>query len=285
MARESTSELRKESSVRQEHMNQIYDNQASSLQNAALLGLLGGGGVAGLKWLYDQINRKKDELPELPASTAVTLTDPSILAKQATVGGRVVGAIDKAVASIPGLDYGYSLPTSASYTRSAIPLTALALLGGLYGGHKLVSGLTGAADESGLADKEEKARAEFEAALQQQFEESHGYKRAMAELSEEEVQQEKRAFGDYTNAALGLGTTAAALVWYLSHKAMLDRMRRQDPEAIELGLLKKRQREQLANQVAPISFNVSTPGEGEEETALERELKKRNALPFAKRRA
>jgi hypothetical protein len=262
-----------------EHMNKLYAGQADSLQHLALLGLLGGGGLAGLRWLYHAATEEPEgELSNTPATVQMTITDPTRLAKSAGALTEGLKVLDKAVTGIPGMDYGMFTPSSPSELRSAIPLSVLVGLGGLYGGYSLVDSLRRGRTEQRLDQDEEKARADFERALQEQFEESGRLKQAMCSVEEEEV--EKSA---YVNEALGLGTGVAALIWYLSHKATLDRMRRMDVEDEQLSLLKKRQREQAAKQPIPLSVEISTPGVGDEETALERLLQKRKALPFAAR--
>jgi hypothetical protein len=271
-------------------MNQVHNAQAEMLKGIILLGGLAGGGAAGLRWLMSRSSGDDEgnPLPSKSRESVVTLTNPAMLAKKAEplswLGG-VVKSIDGAVSSLPGLGYGSSLPTAAKYTRTSIPLASLAAMLGLYGGYQGVTSLRDYVDKGELDSDEEKARARFETALQAQFNTASRMKRAMEEVEEQPPMEKTSVMGDYINAGLGGVTAAGALVWYLTHQAMRERMKKTDTEALELKLLKQRQNEDAARQTSPIEIDISTPGVGEEETALERALRRRGELPFVNRRA
>jgi len=256
------------------------------------LATAGGVGLAGVQSLVDLYRRnttppRQDaarprlvrvpyKVAELTATPVATPTLPS-----ATLGDRITSTVQHAIGGVNDGKWGDIQSTimgagasGASEMPWTIPAKALAGLGGLYGGYKGMSALLHKSKEEEHKQELERARQEYENALNAS---APTIKTASDDDDNADISElldtlydqyaEKQATNQAVSALLGTGLTAATLTALLSGAATYNYMKQRDGGDPVRKAIEERQARSVAASPPPI-YLVPVPAKSHQDNKV-----------------
>ena len=248
--------------VRQQRKNIYAHDVFPSVVDTALVTALAGGGAAAFRGLYKKLMQEEDEdkvhLGELPIATKSANENSLKDALSSRLADSAVMLED-----LFGRDYSLTgPPRSGKDTTFSLPAHALAASAGLGAGYLGVNKIVDFLKKKELQDDLSEAQQEFDAALRAQT----GMKQASDGIDLDALYDEfeKSAERGSTlskgmNRATAGAASIASLIWLLTHMTTYDKLRKSDPEALQMKMLKRRRLADMAANPPPVTLHTELP--------------------------